>query len=64
MIDSDSAARFAARLRIAGAIVRDELYSDIGHKALIAAFAGLLTFLAPARDATLRFIEAHRVCGD
>ena len=63
-IDPGSMARFAARLRAAGAIVRDELYPDIGHGTLIAAFAGPLAFLAPAREATLRFIGAHEACGD
>ena len=63
-IDPGSTARFAARLRAAGATTRDELYPDIGHKTLIAAFAGPLAFLAPARETALRFINAHRACGD
>jgi acetyl esterase/lipase len=63
-IDPGSTARFTARLRAAGAIVRDELYPDIGHSTLIAAFAGPLAFLAPARETALRFIDAHRACSD
>ena len=63
-IDPGSTPRFAARLRAAGAIVRDEVYPDSGHSTLIAAFAGPLAFLAPAREATLRFIDAHGVCGE
>jgi acetyl esterase/lipase len=63
-IDPGSTTRFAARLRAAGASVRDELYPDVGHKTLIAAFARPLVFLAPAREATLRFVEAHRACGE
>jgi acetyl esterase/lipase len=61
-IDPGNTLRFAARLRAAGTSVRDELYEDIGHKTLIAAFAWPLVFLASAREATLRFVEAHR-CG-
>jgi acetyl esterase/lipase len=62
-IDPGSTLRFAARLRAAGGIVRDELYPDVGHRTLIAAFAGPLVFLAPVREATLRFVEAHGACG-
>jgi acetyl esterase/lipase len=63
-IDPGSTTRFAARLRTADASVRDELYPDVGHKTLIAAFARPLVFLAPAREATLRFVEAHGTCGE
>ncbi len=63
-IDPGSTLRLAARLRAAGASTRDELYPDVGHRTLIAAFAGPLAFLAPVREATLRFIEAHSACGE
>lgn len=62
-VDPANTQRLAARLRAAGASVRDELYPGIGHKALIAAFARPLGFLAPAREAVLRFVAAHGVCG-
>jgi acetyl esterase/lipase len=62
-IDPGNTLRFSARLRAVGAVVRDELYPDVGHLTLIAAFAGTLTFLAPAREATLRFVASHRACG-
>jgi acetyl esterase/lipase len=55
--------RLAARLRAVGATVTDELYPNIGHKTLIAAFARPFTFLAPAREATLHFIATHGDCG-
>jgi acetyl esterase/lipase len=63
-IDPESTTRFAARLRATGAMVRDELYPDVGHRTLIAAFGRPLVFLAPAREATLRFVEAHRACSE
>ena len=55
--------RLAARLRDVGRPVDDTLYPGVGHKTLIASFSGPLTFLAPAREATLRFIAAHGACG-
>jgi acetyl esterase/lipase len=55
--------RLAARLREAGRPVDDTLYPGVGHKTLIASFSGPLTFLAPAREATLRFIASHAACG-
>jgi acetyl esterase/lipase len=63
-IDPGSTLRLAARLRAAGASARDELYPDIGHRTLIAAFGAPLAFLAPVRDATLRFIDAHSACSE
>jgi acetyl esterase/lipase len=61
-VDPGNTLRLAARLRAAGASVQDELYPGIGHKALIAAFARMLGFLAPAREAAVRFIAAHAAC--
>jgi acetyl esterase/lipase len=63
-IRPDSASRLAARLRAAGAIAQDALYPDIGHFTLIAAFGRPLAFLAPVREAALRFIDTQRACGD
>ncbi len=62
-VDPANTQRLAARLRAAGASVQDELYPGIGHKTLIAAFARPLGFLAPARDAVVRFVGAHGACG-
>ncbi|MGA3398331.1 MAG: alpha/beta hydrolase [Acetobacteraceae bacterium] len=62
-VDPGNTLRLAARLRAAGADVRDELYFGIGHKALIAAFARPLGFLAPVREAAVRFVEHHGPCG-
>jgi hypothetical protein len=50
-------------LRTAGGTVEDRLYPMIGHKTLIVAVAGPLSFLAPVRQATLRFVAAHGACG-
>lgn len=61
-IDPGSTPRFAARLRAAGASALDEEYPDVGHKTLIASFAAPLAFLAPARQATLGFVDGHRAC--
>ncbi len=55
--------RLAARLRAAGVSVQVGLYFAIGHKALIAAFARPLGFLAPAREAAVRFVMDHGDCG-
>ncbi len=62
-VDPGNTLRLAARLRTVDASVQDELYSGVGHKALIAAFARPLGFLAPVREATVRFVEAHAACG-
>jgi acetyl esterase/lipase len=62
-VDPGNTMRLAARLRNAGRPVDDMLYPGVGHKTLIASFSGPLTFLAPAREATLRFIAAHGACG-
>jgi acetyl esterase/lipase len=62
-VDPGNTLRLAAKLRAAGASVQEELYFGIGHKALIAAFARPLGFLAPARIAAVRFVNDHRACG-
>jgi acetyl esterase/lipase len=62
-VDPGNTLRLAARLRAVGGSVEDELYPGVGHKALIAAFSGALTFLAPVREAALRFVTAHGACG-
>jgi acetyl esterase/lipase len=63
IVDPGNTLRLAARLRAAGTPVEDELYPGAGHKSLIAGFSGPLTFLAPVREATLRFVAAHDACG-
>jgi acetyl esterase/lipase len=62
-VDPGNTLRLAARLRDVGRPVDDALYPGVGHKTLIASFSAPLTFLAPAREATLRFISAHGACG-
>jgi len=62
-VDPGNTLRLAAKLRAAGARVQDELYPGVGHKALIAAFARPLGWLAPTREAVVRFIAAHGTCG-
>jgi acetyl esterase/lipase len=61
-VDPGNTLRLATRLRAVDASVQDELYPGVGHKALIAAFARPLGFLAPVREAVLRFVEAHGAC--
>jgi len=63
IVDPGNTLRLAARLRAMDASVQNELYPGVGHKALIAAFARPLGFLAPVREATVRFVEAHAACG-
>lgn len=62
-VDPGNTLRLAARLREVGRPVTDTLYPRLGHKTLIASFSVPLTFLAPARQATLDFIAAHGACG-
>jgi acetyl esterase/lipase len=61
-VDPGNTLRLADRLRTVGRPVDDTLYPGVGHKTLIASFSVPLTFLAPARETTLRFIAAHREC--
>jgi acetyl esterase/lipase len=61
-VDPGNTLRLAARLRDVGRPVDDTLYPGVGHKTLIASFSVPLTFLAPAREATLRFISARGAC--
>jgi acetyl esterase/lipase len=58
-VDPGNTMRLAARLRTAGVSVEAELYPNVGHKTLIAGFSWPLTFLAPVREAVLRFVAAH-----
>lgn len=62
-VDPGNTLRLAARLRAAGATAEDQLYPLVGHKTLIVAFSGPLSFLAPVRQATLHFIAVHGACG-
>jgi len=62
-VDPGNTLRLAARLRLAGVPVADELYPGVGHKALIAAFSRPLSFIAPVREAVLRFIASQGACG-
>jgi acetyl esterase/lipase len=55
--------RLAERLREKGGKVEDEFYPGLGHTGIIAALSDALTFMAPVRDATLRFIKEHGSCG-
>ena len=62
-VDPANTQRLAARLRAVGGAVEEKIYPNVGHKAMIGAFSGALTFLAPVRDAVLRFVAAHGACG-
>lgn len=61
-VEPGNTLRLAARLRASGASVEDELYPGVGHKSLVAAFSGPLTFLAPTREAVLHYVGASRAC--
>jgi acetyl esterase/lipase len=62
-VDPGNTSRLADRLRDKGALVRDELYPDVGHIGIIAAVSGALNFVAPVLDRTLGFIRERGVCG-
>jgi acetyl esterase/lipase len=62
VVDPGNVTRLAARLRSAGADVRTDIYPGISHTGIIAAFGDGLTFMAPAREATVAFLTAHRAC--
>jgi acetyl esterase/lipase len=59
----DNTLHLAERLREKGAEVDAELYPGLGHTGVIAALSDALTFMAPVRDTTLRFIREHGSCG-
>jgi acetyl esterase/lipase len=61
-VDPSNTLRLAARLRAAGDSVQAELDPGISHRAIIAAFSDLLSFLAPVREQTLSFIASATTC--
>ncbi len=63
-VDPANTLRLAERLRAAGASVESELDPGISHRAIIAAFSQQLSFLAPVREQTLRFVSAASACGE
>jgi len=62
-VDPGNTLRLATRLRVAGGAVEEKIYPGVGHKTLIGAFSGPLTFIVPVREAVLRFVAAHGACG-
>ena len=62
-VNYDNTLHLAERLREKGAKVEDELYPGLGHTGVIAALSDTLAFMAPVRDATLRFIKERGSCG-
>jgi len=63
LVDPGNTARLVSRLRSAGDAVDVGLYDGLTHTALIESIAAPLSFLSPAREATLGFIAAHGPCG-
>lgn len=63
-VNYDNTLHLAERLREKGVKVEDELYPGLSHYGVIAALSDTLTFMAPVRDATLRFIKERGTCGD
>jgi acetyl esterase/lipase len=62
VVEPGNTLRMAARLRAAGVPVTAEVYPDINHGGIMAAISEPLSFLAPAREATLNFIAAQGAC--
>jgi acetyl esterase/lipase len=58
-VDPGNTRRLAARLAASGDAVLERSYNFVGHRTLIGAFAGPLTFLAPVRADVLAFIKAR-----
>ena len=54
--------KWLVELRAAGVRATDTIYPSIGHATPIGTFSGALTFLAPARADSLRFISDHAGC--
>jgi acetyl esterase/lipase len=63
VVEPGNTLRLAARLRAADMPVSVAVYPAIDHMALMEALAGPLAFLAPVRDASLRFIADGGSCG-
>jgi acetyl esterase/lipase len=57
-VSPDNSRSLAAALRAAGGDVRLRLYDGVGHAALVGALARPLGFLAPVREAVVRFTRA------
>ena len=54
--------RLAAALSAARVPVTTEVYAGITHAAIMAALSETLSFIAPVRAQTLRFITEHKSC--
>jgi acetyl esterase/lipase len=63
VVEPGNTLRLAARLRAVGVPVTVALYPGVDHMALMEALAGPLAFLAPVRDASLRFVADRGSCG-
>jgi acetyl esterase/lipase len=57
-VNPENSRHLAARLRAAGAAVRERYYDGVGHVTLIAAMAWPLRFLAPVLDDVAGFLKA------
>lgn len=57
-VSPDNSRSLAAALRDAGSDVRLTLYDGVGHAALVGALARPLGFVAPVREAVVRFTRA------
>ena len=57
-VDPGNTLRLGSRLRAAGARVHAELVPGISHRAMVVAFADLLSFLTPVREQTLGFVSS------
>ncbi len=63
-VNYDNTLHLAERLCEKGVKVEVKLYPGLSHYGVIAALSDALTFMAPVRDTTLRFIKERGTCGD
>jgi acetyl esterase/lipase len=62
-VDPHNTTRLVARLRAEGVTVEADLYPGIGHRLLLGSVARPLAFVAPVREAVIRFVTANCTSG-
>jgi acetyl esterase/lipase len=59
VVDPHNTTRLAARLRAEGVKTQEDLFRGVGHRMLIGAFSRPLAFVAPVREAVVRFVSTN-----
>ncbi|MDQ6619432.1 MAG: alpha/beta hydrolase [Pseudomonadota bacterium] len=59
VVDPGNSVRLAAQLRTRGVEVREVVYAGRGHRAIVAALAAPLRWLAPVLDDVAEFVRTH-----